>query len=384
MAIVTEHQATLGVAPVCRALAVPRATYYRWRNPTERVPVARRVPRALPPEERRLVLALLNDDRFADLPPAEVYATLLDEGTFVCSIRTMYRVLRAHAQVQERRRQLQHPRYQAPELLATGPNQLWSWDITKLKGPVKWTYFYLYVILDVFSRYVVGWLAASRDSAALAQRLIAQTCERQGIAQGTLTIHADRGPAMLAKSVALLLADLGVTKTHGRPHVSNDNPYSESQFKTLKYHPEFPDRFGSLQDVRSFLLDFFPWYNTMHHHTGLGLLTPFDVHYGLAGQRVTEREAVLRRAFAATPERFVRGLPKPPALPQAVWINKPRTADAAAPAAWPCELPCVDTAARRGRGAPEGVAQRARRAGDGGAEPPVAVADQAKEVHTKI
>ena len=327
MAIVTEQQATLGVAPACRALAVPRATYYRWRKPTEGVPAVRRVPRALPPEERQQVLAVLNDDRFADLPPAEVYATLLDEGKYLCSMRTMYRILQENAQVQERRRQLQHPRYAAPELLATGPNQLWSWDITKLKGPVKWTYFYLYVILDVFSRYVVGWLAAVQESATLAQRLIQQTCARQGIEEGKLTIHADHGPAMIAKSVALLLADLGVTKTHGRPHVSNDNPYSESQFKTLKYSPEFPERFGSLQDVRSFLVDFFQWYNTMHHHSGLGLMTPFDVHYGLAGCRFTEREAVLRNAFAATPERYVRGVPKPPALPQAVWINKPRTKD---------------------------------------------------------
>ena len=197
--------------------------------------------------------------------------------------------------------------------------------ITKLKGPVKWTSYYLYVLLDVFSRYVVGWMTAYRESATLAQRLIEQTCDRQGIAQGQLTIHADRGPAMLATSVALLLADLGVTKTHSRPHVSNDNPFSESQFKTLKASPEFPDRFGSLQDARSFLLDFFLWYNTMHHHSALGWLPPFDVHYGLAETRLAEREAVLPTAFAATPERFVRGLPKPPALPREVWINKPRT-----------------------------------------------------------
>jgi putative transposase len=328
MAIVTAQKNTLGVAPVCRALAVPRATYYRWQGPKAIVPAPpRRVPRALPPEERQQVLALLNDDRFADVPPAEVYATLLDEGKFVCSIRTMYRVLKENAQVQERRRQLQHPRYQAPELLATGPNQLWSWDITKLKGPATWTYFYLYVILDVFSRYVVGWMAAARESATLAQRLIEQTCERQGVEKGKLTIHADRGPAMISKPVALLLADLGVTKTHGRPHVSNDNPYSESHFKTLKYHPEFPDRFGSLQDARSFLIDFFQWYNTMHHHSSLGLMTPFDVHYGVAGTRFTERETVLRKAFEVNPERFVRGVPKPPALPREVWINKPRTQD---------------------------------------------------------
>lgn len=328
MAIVTEQKGTMGVAPVCAALSVPRATYYRWQKPKEIVPATpRRVPRALPPEERRMVLAMLNDDRFADLPPAQVYATLLDEGKFVCSIRTMYRVLRENRQVRERRNQLRHPRYQAPELLATRPNELWSWDITKLKGPAKWTYFYLYVILDVFSRYVVGWMAAYRESAPLANRLIEETCERQGIEKETLTIHADRGPSMISKSVALLLSDLGVIKTHGRPHVSNDNPYSESYFKTLKYSPGFPERFGSLQDARSFLVGFFQWYNTMHHHSGLGLMTPFDVHYGVAGKRFTEREAVLRKAFEANPERFVRGVPKPPALSKEVWINKPRTTD---------------------------------------------------------
>jgi len=328
MVLVTAQSATLGVAATCEALAVPRASYYRWRQPPAAVEAPkppRRVPRALPPEERERVLAILHDERFVDLPPAEVYATRLDAGTYVCSPRTMYRILHEHAEVRERRRQLRHPRYQAPELLATQPNQLWSWDITKLKGPVKWTYFYLYVILDVFSRYVVGWMAALRESATLAQRLIEETCARQGIAQDQLTIHADHGPAMIAKSVAVLLADLGVSQTHSRPHVSNDNPFSESQFKTLKYSPEFPDRFGSLQDTRSFLGDFFLWYNTMHHHSALGWLTPYDVHHGLAETRRAAREAALQKAFAATPERFVRGVPIPPALPQAVWINKPRT-----------------------------------------------------------
>jgi len=324
MAIVQEQQPTLGVAPVCQALAIPRASYYRWRKPQVPAPGVRQVPRAVPPEERERILAVLNSDRFAELPPAEVYATLLDEGKYLCSIRTMYRILTAHGEVRERRRQLRHPHYAAPELLATAPNQLWSWDITKLKGAVKWSYFYLYVILDVFSRYVVGWLVAERDSAVLAQRLIAATCARQGVARGSLTIHADRGAAMIAKSVALLLADLGVTKTHSRPHVSNDNPYSESQFKTLKYHPAFPARFGCLQDARSFLVDFFQWYNSMHHHSGLGWLTPWDVHSGQAELRRSERELVLRQAYEATPERFVRGVPTPAALPTAVWINKPR------------------------------------------------------------
>jgi len=259
MARIADQQATLGVAPACQALAVPRASYYRWRNPQAMTPAVRRGPRTLPPEEQAHVPTILHDDRFTDLPPAEVYATLLDEGTYVCSTRTMDRILEEHDEVQERRRQLRHPHAQAPERLATGPNQLWSWDITTLRGPAKWPYFDLYVTLDVFSRSVVGWMAALRESATLAQRLIAQTCARQGIAHGQLTVHADRGPSVLAKSVAVLLADLGVSTTHSWPHVSNDNPYSESQFKTLKYHPEFPDRFGSLQDTRSFLLAFFVW-----------------------------------------------------------------------------------------------------------------------------
>jgi len=225
--------------------------------------------------------------------------------------------------VRERRDQLRHPRYVAPQLLATRPNEVWSWDITKLLGPVKWTYFYLYVILDVFSRYVVGWMVAHRESAQLAQKLIAETCARQGIAPGVLTLHADRGSSMTSKPVALLLADLGVTKTHSRPHVSNDNPFSEAQFKTLKYRPDFPERFGSIEDARGHCRVFFPWYNTEHRHGGIGLLTPHDVHYGLADQRVAARTDVLAAAYAAHPERFVAGLPRPPARSTEVWINPP-------------------------------------------------------------
>ncbi len=326
MAIVAQQRTTVGVAPACAALSVPRATFYRWRKPKVAVSrPPRKVPRALPPDERAMVLSMLNDDRFSDLPPAEVYATLLDEGKFVCSISTMYRVLRENNQVKERRDQLRHPFYPAPELLATRPNELWSWDITKLKGPAKWVYFYLYVILDVFSRYVVGWMVAYQESAALAKRLITKTCQWQKIEPGQLTIHADRGSSMTSKPVALLLSDLGVTKTHGRPHVSNDNPYSESQFKTLKYKSGFPDRFGSIQDARAFCIDFFTWYNTMHHHGSLGLLKPFDVHYGLGAKRTEERAVVLAKAYEANPDRFVRGVPKPPAVPNEVWINKPRT-----------------------------------------------------------
>jgi putative transposase len=259
-----------------------------------------------------------------DLAPAQVYATLLDEDRHLCSERTFYRVLAGNAEVRERRDQLRHPHYAAPELLATRPNELWSWDITKLLGPTKWTYFYLYVVLDVFSRYVVGWMLAHRELARLAEKLITESCERQGVAPGQLTVHADRGPAMTSKPVALLMADLGVTKSHSRPHVSNDNPFSEAQFKTMKYRPDFPDRFGSLEHGRSFCGDFFPWYNTEHHHVGLGLFTPHDVHYGLAAAKREERAHVLAEAFAKNPERFPNGQPSPRPLPTAVWINPPK------------------------------------------------------------
>jgi len=237
----------------------------------------------------------------------------------------MYRILEANGEIRERRNQLRHPQYTAPELLATRPNELWSWDITKLLGPVTWTHFHLYVILDVFSRYVVGWLLAERESAVLAKRLIQDSYQRQGIKPNQLTVHADRGSSMKSKTVALLLSDLGVTKTHSRPHVSNDNPYSESQFKTLKYRPEFPKRFGSLQDARGFCREFFPWYNNEHRHSGLGLMTPQDVHFALAADKTLERAKVLEAAYEKYPNRFPNGIPTPPVLPTEVWINKPVT-----------------------------------------------------------
>jgi len=269
------------------------------------------------------VLEQLHSERFRDKPPVQIYATLLDEGTYLCSIRTMYRLLEENHEVRERRNQLTHPSYQKPELLATGANQVWSWDITKLLGPAKWTYFYLYVILDIFSRYVVGWMVAPRESAELAKRLIGESCCKQGIAPGQLTLHADRGSSMRSKPVAFLLADLGVTKSHSRPHVSDDNPFSESQFKTLKYRPEFPDRFGSIEDARRFCQIFFCWYNTEHHHSGIGLLTPETLHYGRAEEVNQRRQDVLSQAYERYPERFVRAHPKPPDKPTAVWINKP-------------------------------------------------------------
>jgi putative transposase len=324
METVTEMAPRLGVALTCAALGLPRATYYRGQQPRPEPKPRPASVRALPPEEREQVLAVLHEPRFVDLAPAQVYATLLDEDRYLCSERTFYRVLAENAEVRERRDQLRHPHYAAPELLATRPNELWSWDITRLLGPTKWTYYYLYVVLDVFSRYVVGWMLAHRELARLAEKLIAESCERQGIAPGQLTVHADRGSAMTSKPVALLMADLGVTKSHSRPHVSNDNPFSESQFKTMKYRPDFPDRFGSVEHGRSFCGDFFPWYNTEHHHVGLGLFTPHDVHYGLAAAKRDQRALVLAEAFARNPERFPNGRPSPRALPTAVWINPPK------------------------------------------------------------
>lgn len=327
MCIVDDTAAPDGIDATCDALGVCRASYYRSRQPRVYGPrYQMRCPRSLLPEERRAVLELFHEDRFADLAPAQVYATLLDEGRYLCSERTMYRVLTANQEVRERRAQLMHPRYAAPELLATKPNQLWSWDITKLKGPTTWTYFYLYVVIDVFSRCVVGWMLAPNESATLAEKLIEESCVRHGIEPGQLTIHADRGSSMRSKLVAQLLADLGVTKTHSRPHVSNDNPFSEAGFKTLKYRPDFPERFGCLEDARAYCVDFFAWYNGEHYHSGIGLLTPADVHYGRAPAIAEQRAAVLATAHAAHPERFTRGLPTPPALPTAVWINKPKPA----------------------------------------------------------
>jgi putative transposase len=335
MQTVTALGPPLGVAPTCAALGVARATYYRSRQP-RRAPAPRLMPaRALSPGERQAVRDVLHEPRFMDLAPAEVYATLLDEGSYLCSERTMYRILAANREVRERRDQCRHPHYTAPELLATRPNELWSWDITKLLGPAKWTYFYLYVILAVFSRYAVGWMVAPCERSALAERLLAATCTRQGIVPGQLTVHADRGSSMTSKPVALLLADLGVTKTHSRPHVSNDNPYSESQFKTLKYRPEFPDRFGSIEHARTLCGDLFQWYNHEHHHVGLGLFTPHDVHAGRAEAKRDRRTAVLAEAFAHHPERFPHGRPQPQALPTAVWINPPATLTAPAQAGRP-------------------------------------------------
>ena len=325
MRTIAEMGPRLGVAPMCEAMSLPRSTYYRHKRPLPKRTVRRPTPtRALSSEERREVLTVLHEPRFVDDAPGQVYAALLDEGRYLCSERTMYRILTENAEIRERRNQLRHPVYHTPELLATAPNQVWSWDITKLLGPVKWTYYYLYVILDIFSRYVPGWLLARAESASLAKQLIEETCGRQGISQDQLIIHSDRGPSMTSKTVALLLSDLGVTKSLSRPHVSNDNPYSESHFKTLKYRPGFPRRFGSEQDGRAHCRAFFTWYNTEHRHSGIGMMTPEAIHYGKASRVHATRQRTLDIAYALHPERFVKQPPSPPELPQTAWINPPK------------------------------------------------------------
>ena len=310
--------------PVCLALGLSRATLHRRDHPRpERTTPRPTPPRALSAIERQTVRDVLHSERFVDKAPAQVVATLLDEDVYHCSTRTMYRVLDSSKEVRERRDQLRHPSYQKPELLATAPNQVWSWDITKLLGPAKWTYFYLYVILDIFSRYVVGWMLADGESARLAKRLIAESLAKQRIVPGQLTLHADRGPSMKSHGVAVLLASLGITKTHSRPHVSDDNPYSEAQFKTIKYCPGFPDRFGSYQDGLGFCHPFFRYYNHEHRHSGIGMMTPYAVHHGLAPQIIAARKETLLAAYARHPERFVNKPPQPWVLPEAAWINPP-------------------------------------------------------------
>lgn len=322
--------ADVGIKQACEALNVSRATLYRHmikNNAADETPAKRLAsPLSLSESEKQSVLSVLHSKRFCNMAPHQVYAALLDEGRYLCSIRTMYRILIAeHGDVKERRRHVKRTGYAKPELLATEPNQVWSWDITKLKGPAKWNYFHLYVILDIFSRYVVGWMIAHREKDALAKLLIEESCDKQKISSGQLTIHADRGASMKSKLVAYLLADLGITKTHSRPHVSNDNPYSEAQFKTLKYCPQFPDRFGSIQDARSFCQNFFFWYNKEHHHTGIALMTPEQVHYGLADCIYRQRAVVLEAAFWKNPSRFKNKMPVPPEMPKAAWINPPST-----------------------------------------------------------
>ena len=311
----------------CVALGLSRASVQRHRArllaPPAEPRLRPRPARALSVLQQQNVLKVLHEPRFADQAPAEIWATLLDEDTYLCSIRTFYRILGQNREICERRTQRRHPVYTKPELLAVGPNEVWSWDITKLKGPEKWSYYYLYVILDIYSRRVVGWCVAEAETAALFKPLFDETVAKHDVPPGQLTLHADNGAPMKAKATAFLLADLGVTQSHNRPHTSNDNPYSEAHFKTLKYQPAFPKRFGSTEEARDFCRGFFDWYNQDHHHAGIGLMTPNQVHYGQADVVHAARKATLGQAFAATPERFVKKNPVPPAKPTPAWINPP-------------------------------------------------------------
>jgi putative transposase len=327
---VTALAPLVGTKAACAAVGEARARYYRRHRkspaPERPVTVGTPQPRALSEPERAAVLEVLHHSDYVDEAPATVYAKLLDEGTYLASTSTMYRLLRGNAEVRERRRQATHPAAKKPELLASGPNEVWSWDITKLLGPEKWAFFYLYVVIDIYSRYVPGWMLARAERAKLAEALPGDSIAKQAINPGQLTVHADRGTSMASKPVAFLLADLGVTKSHNRPHCSNDNPYSESQFRTLKYRPEFPARFGSFEDAHAFCRRFFSWYNADHRHSGIGFHTPADVHYGRAELVRAQRGLVLDAAYAAHPERFVRkppAPPAPPALPTVAWINQP-------------------------------------------------------------
>lgn len=322
--MVQTHGESLGTLRLCDALGLPRATFYRQGQ--ENVPRgSQRSPRRLPDDEEQQILNVLNSERFCDMAPAEVFATLLDEGIHLCSERTTYRLLERSGE-NVARRQRPARSYPRPELLATRVNEVWTWDITKLKGPAKWTYYYLYTILDIFSRYVVGWLVADRESAELAEILVGEACLKQEILPGTLTLHADRGGPMKSQALGHLLSDLGITKSHSRPHVSDDNPYMESAYKTLKYRPTFPERFPSVDFAQTFCHDFFGWYNNDHHHSGIGMLTPSDVHWGRAEEVLRMRQETMGRAFKEHPERFVKGRPVVGQVPTSVWINKPISA----------------------------------------------------------
>ena len=321
----------VGMTRACAVLDINRSGVYRQDARRRHLAGARRTARPRPrsplafsEHERQVLSATLCSERFVDCAPPTIYATLLDEGTYVGSVRTMYRRLAADQQTRERRNQRVHPAYAKPELLAVRPNEVWSWDITKLKGPAKWTCFHLYVILDIYSRYVVGWMLALKESAALAEALIAETAAKQAIAPGTLTLHADRGTSMRSKPVAALLVDLDVAKRHSRPHVSDDNPFSEAHFKTLKYRPDFPERFGSIEEARGHCHEFFTWYNGAHRHSGIGYMTPESVHHHRAAATYQRREVTLDTAFRANPNRFKGNAPRPPKLPTAAWINPPK------------------------------------------------------------
>jgi transposase InsO family protein len=326
--------AECGEREVCAAIGVSRSTLRRRRRgPTSPPPkprTERRNPRRLTDAERSAILALLGSEEYVDLSVPQVHTKLLDAGIYLCSMSTMYRLLRAEAAVCERRRIAQHPAYVKPELLATGPRQLLSWDITKIRGPQRGVWFSLLVMIDVFSRFVVGWQLVRRASGEIATKFIREVLDREGIEPGQAVVHSDRGTEMTAQVLCTLLDTLGVERSLSRPRVSDDNPYSEAQFKTLKYHRDFPDRFGSFEDALSFFRGFFEWYNYEHRHSGIAMLPPAAVHENRAQTILDSRHAVMQTAHATHPERFVHGPPKRVALPTEVWINRPNTNEAAA------------------------------------------------------
>jgi putative transposase len=327
--VIDEHfdalEAATSTKRACELLGASRATRYRRRRPPVQGPPAPRPgpPNKLTEAERQRVLVLLRSEEYCDLAPAQVWARLLDDGVYLCSISTMYRLLAMAGENRERRRQRNHPARKRPELIARRPNQVWSWDITKLQGPERGVYYELFVIIDIFSRYVVGWMVSAAETGELAEAFIAETLAAHGVGRDQLTLHADRGTSMTSKPVAQLLVDLGVARSHSRPHVSNDNPFSEANFKTLKYCPAFPGRFGSIEDARSFCDMFFEHYNHVHRHAGIGLHTPASVHFGTAQEVRAQRAVTLDAAYAANPARFGNRRPTPPKLPSVAWINEP-------------------------------------------------------------
>jgi putative transposase len=321
---VTELRVHTSEREACKLTGTSRATRQRQSKPLRCGPPKprRRPVNELTPAEQAEVLKVLRSEEFCDSSPTQTWAKLLDRGIYLCSVSTMYRLLRTAGECRERRRQSTHPARKKPELLATKPCQVWSWDITKLRGPERGVYYDLYVIIDIYSRYVVGWTVQNTETGELAKQFIDDTLKQHKILPGTLTLHADRGTSMTSKPVSQLLTDLGIHQSHSRPSVSNDNPYSEAAFKTLKYCPAFPPRFGSLQDARNFCKQFFEFYNYEHYHSGIGLLTPATVHHGNATQIICARTNTLAVAYEANPNRFCTK-PLPPRLPEKAWINDP-------------------------------------------------------------
>lgn len=322
MTVIERNKSQFPITVLCETLGVNRSTWYNHLAP-KTTPEGRTPPRKLAESERAEVLRTLNSETFQNESVPTVYAKLLDKETYLCSQRTMYRILKDQKQTRPRRHEREHPNYHKPQLVATGPNQVWSWDITRLKGPKSWIFYELYVVIDIYSRCIVSWCLSEHESGEQAKALIKAACIREGINKHQLTVHSDRGRAMRSKQLSDLYGELGIIRSLNRPRVSNDNPYSESQFKTLKYRPDYPDRFGSIEDARTHLRAFFEWYNTEHRHSGIAMMPPAEVHAGRSEEIRRKRQTILRKAHQRHPERFVRGIPQAKGVPEKVWINEP-------------------------------------------------------------